>query len=168
MRYPFCVRASIPKVEATILFEYIPTTPNTVLRVKFMCAKFSPCSRSLQRHFQFALTLTATLLLTSLPTRANAANGIFSGAQSAMTCIITSASSGGGATNTIITSLPAVIFTAIALFLFAYFLGSTFQLVQAIRAGEEASQLLIPILSAMIGVIIMILFQNILFGSGAC
>lgn len=124
-------------------------------------------SRSLPKRFQtFILTLLTTSLLTILPSRAKAI-GIFSAAHDAMTCIINSAGS-GGAGNAIITSLPTVIFTAIGLFLFAYFLGSTFQLVQAVRAGEEVSQLVIPILAAIIGVIVITIFQNVLFGTGGC
>ncbi len=117
----------------------------------------------------FTLIGMTSLMLTILQPRAYAAGtatGIFSGAQNAMNCIVTDASSGGAATNAIITNLPVIIFSAIALFLFAYFLGFTFQLVQAVRNGDEATQLIIPILSAMIGIIIAILFQNILFGAG--
>jgi hypothetical protein len=94
------------------------------------------------------------------------ADGIFTSAKNAMNCIIKSAGSGAGATNTLIASLPNVIFTAITLFLFAYFLGSIFHLVQAVKAGEEVSQLVIPILAAIIGVIVITVFQNILFGAG--
>ncbi|MBA3920204.1 MAG: hypothetical protein H0X31_00275 [Nostocaceae cyanobacterium] len=126
---------------------------------------------SLQKRRQsFILLGMTTLFLTALSERAYAAGGtatgIFAGAQNAMTCIVTDASGGGAATNAIITNLPVIIFSAIALFLFAYFLGSTFQLVQAVRNGDEATQLIIPILSAMIGIIVAILFQNILFGAG--
>jgi hypothetical protein len=134
-----------------------------------MCAK-SKILRLL-RQYQFALTLIITALLSLLPSLCSRAkaDGIFTTAKNAMTCIIKSAGSGVGTTNTLISSLPSVIFTAITLFLFAYFLGSTFQLVQAVRAGEEVSQLVIPILAAIIGVIIISVFQNVLFGaSGGC
>jgi hypothetical protein len=138
-----------------------------------MSAKFPTPNRNLRllRYYQFVSTLITTALLSLLPSlwdRAKA-NDIFTPAKNAMACIIKSASSGAGATNIIITNLPLVIFTTIALFLFAYFLGSVFQLVQGMRAGEESSQLIIPILAAIIGVIIILVFQNILFGaSGGC
>lgn len=119
----------------------------------------------LQRPRGLFTTLLTTAFIATWQIEAKA-DGIFSGAQSAMTCIIKNASKGGGVTNAIITSLPSIIFTAIALIIFVYFLGSSFQLVQAIRAGEEASQLAIPILAAMIAVVVIIMFQNILFGSG--
>jgi hypothetical protein len=124
------------------------------------------CTNLLKRYQPVRYALITTLLVITSSPRAKAA-GIFSSAQNAMTCIINSAGS-GGATNTIITKLPTIIFTAVALFLFAYFLGSTFQLVQAVRAGEEVSQLVIPMLAAIIGVIVITVFQNILFGSGGC
>jgi len=124
----------------------------------------------LNKRSYFIIIGMTSLILTMLQERsayaAGTATGIFSGAQNAMNCIVTDASSGGAATNAIITNLPVIIFSAIALFLFAYFLGSTFQLVQAVRNGDEATQLIIPPLSAMIGVIMAILFQNILFGAG--
>jgi hypothetical protein len=133
-----------------------------------VCKISNPKQKSVSLRYRFILTLISTASLSVLPSlwvRAYA-NGIFTPAKNELTCIIKSASSGAGATNTIITSLPLVIFTTIALFLFAYFLGSVFQLVQGMRAGEESSQLIIPILAAIIGVIIIMIFQNILFGAG--
>ena len=121
----------------------------------------------LPKQYQFVLTLIISALLSLLPSlwsRARA-GGIFTTAQNAMTCIIKSASA-GGATNTILSSLPTAIFSAIALFLFVYFLGSTFQLVQAVRAGEEVTHLIIPIVSGVMGVIFITFFQNVLFGAG--
>jgi hypothetical protein len=135
-----------------------------------MSAKFPISSRilGLLRQYRFVLTLIITVFLSLLPSLWNRAraDGIFTSAKNAMNCIIKSAGSGAGATNTLIASLPNVIFTAITLFLFAYFLGSIFHLVQAVKAGEEVSQLVIPILAAIIGVIVITVFQNILFGAG--
>lgn len=132
---------------------------------KALLSLISRQGKRYRRYILLAYLAFSTLLLTIKAQRVQA-NGIFSAAQKAMTCIINA--SGGGNSNAIISSLPSVIFTAISLFLFAYFVGSSFQLVQAVRAGEEVSQLVIPILAAIIGVIVITIFQNILFGSGGC
>jgi hypothetical protein len=121
-----------------------------------------PRLRLLRHYPAFILTL----LLTSFSSRAQAA-GVFSGAQSAMDCIV-KASATGGVTNALISKLPSTIFSLITVLIFAYMLIGAIQIFQAIRNGEEATQFIIPIVSTFAGLVIIMFMQAMLFGNSTC
>jgi hypothetical protein len=125
-------------------------------------------------HFRRLTLLSALLfllpssvvlvILSATPARAN----IFAPALNAMNCIVTSASTGGGVSNALLPKLPGLIFGAIALFIFAYILICLNQIFQAVRNGEEITNVVIPFMSSFVGLLVIMIFQNLLFGSGGC
>ncbi len=112
------------------------------------------------------IVLTALLLVNS--TSRAKASGIFTPALKAAQCIVSSASTGSGINNALLPKLPTLIFGAIALFLFAYILICLIQIFQAVRNGEEITNVVIPFMSSFVGLLVIMFFQNLLFGSGGC
>ncbi|MGF1979794.1 MAG: hypothetical protein RMY30_029990 [Nostoc sp. CmiSLP01] len=124
-----------------------------------------------QRFFQvrWQLVSVTTTLLIALQSRAARADSIFSNAQKAMSCIITSASAGSTINNTILTNLPMILFTALTIILFGYFCFSIYQGVAAYGRGEEVSNVIQQPIFTFISVILIVVFQSLLFGNnGAC
>lgn len=116
---------------------------------------------------RWQLTAVLTTLIIGLQSRAAMADSIFSNAQKAMTCVITSATTGGGFTNSILTSLPVILFTALTIVLFGYFCFSVYQGVAAYGRGEEVSNVIQQPIFTFIAVILIVVFQSLLFGNNA-
>lgn len=129
-------------------------------------------SKSLLEIFfqvRWQLVSVTTTLLIGLQSRAARADSIFSNAQKAMECIITSASAGGAITNAVLTSLPMILFTALTIVLFGYFCFSVYQGVAAYGRGEEVSNVIQQPIFTFISVILIVVFQSLLFGNNtAC
>lgn len=104
------------------------------------------------------------IVLRPSPARAN----IFVNARNAMTCMITQASSGGGISTAVLNNLPGFLFTGLTIVLFGYFCFSVFQGVAAYGRGEEVSNVIQQPIFTFISVIIIVLFQSLLFGTGIC
>lgn len=122
--------------------------------------------RRIKRRYQlFIITLTAICLLIThaKPAKAN----IFNIAKNAMACIINTAGSSGVNTS-LLQSLPNLIFGSATLILLFYFVVAVYRTVHDFQQGQELTQILIPPLSAVIGVVTILIFQNLLFGSGGC
>lgn len=118
---------------------------------------------------QWQLISVATTVLIGLQAKAARADSIFSNAQKAMECIITSASSGGAISNAVLTSLPMILFTALTIVLFGYFCFSVYQGVAAYGRGEEVSNVIQQPIFTFISVILIVVFQSLLFGNNtAC
>ncbi|WP_206757648.1 hypothetical protein [Nostoc sp. FACHB-110] len=82
--------------------------------------------------------------------------------------MINSASSGSGISTGVLNSLPTILFTALTIVLFGYFCFSVFQGVAAYGRGEEVSNVIQQPIFTFISVILIVLFQNLLFGTGVC
>jgi hypothetical protein len=128
--------------------------------------------RDLPGYSRYLWTVLLSLLTTGavviLDASRASASGIFNPALKAMECIVSSATTGGGVTNALLPKLPTLIFGAITLFIFAYILICLNQIFQAIRQGEEFTNLVIPFMSSFVGLLVIMIFQNLLFGSGGC
>jgi hypothetical protein len=122
----------------------------------------------LHRRLQLFIAIFFSVLGVSLSAPPVRANGIFTPALNSMKCIVSSASSGGGVSNAIFNNLPTVIFGAISLFIFSYILICLNQIFQAVRNGEEITNVVIPFMSSFVGLLVIMLIQNILFGAGGC
>ncbi|QLE59868.1 hypothetical protein [Nostoc sp. TCL26-01] len=116
---------------------------------------------------RWQLVSVTTTLLIGLQTRAARADSIFSNAQKAMECIITNASAGGAISNAVLTSLPMILFTALTIVLFGYFCFSVYQGVAAYGRGEEVSNVIQQPIFTFISVILIVVFQSLLFGNNA-
>lgn len=116
---------------------------------------------------RWQLVSVGTTLLIGLQTRAARADSIFSNAQKAMTCVITSASSGGTINNAVLTSLPMILFTSLTIVLFGYFCFSVYQGVASYGRGEEVSNVIQQPIFTFISVILIVVFQSLLFGGNA-
>ncbi|MBU7587004.1 MAG: hypothetical protein KAF91_29835 [Nostoc sp. TH1S01] len=116
---------------------------------------------------RWQLVSVATTLLIALQARAARADSIFSNAQKAMECVITSASSGSTINNAVLTSLPLILFTALTIVLFGYFCFSIYQGVAAYGRGEEVSNVIQQPIFTFISVILIVVFQSLLFGNNA-
>jgi hypothetical protein len=118
---------------------------------------------------RWQLVAVTTTLLIGLQSRTARADSIFSNAQKAMECIITNASGGGGISNAILTKLPMILFTALTIVLFGYFCFSVYQGVAAYGRGEEVSNVIQLPIFTFISVILIVVFQSLLFGNNvAC
>jgi hypothetical protein len=116
---------------------------------------------------RWQLIAVTTTLLIGLQSRAARADSIFSNAQKAMECVITSASTGGVISNAILTSLPMILFTALTIVLFGYFCFSIYQGVAAYGRGEDVSNIIQQPIFTFISVILIVVFQSLLFGNNA-
>ncbi|MBD2438844.1 hypothetical protein H6G69_18830 [Nostoc sp. FACHB-110] len=116
---------------------------------------------------RWQLISSATTLLIVLESRPVNAQ-LFNNARTAMTCMINSASSGSGISTGVLNSLPTILFTALTIVLFGYFCFSVFQGVAAYGRGEEVSNVIQQPIFTFISVILIVLFQNLLFGTGVC
>jgi hypothetical protein len=133
-------------------------------------ARISQAVKSLlQRLFpvRWQLVSVATTLSIALQSKAARADSIFSNAQKAMECIITNASAGGAISNAVLTSLPMILFTALTIVLFGYFCFSVYQGVAAYGRGEEVSNVIQQPIFTFISVILIVVFQSLLFGNNA-
>jgi hypothetical protein len=133
-----------------------------------MCAKFLPNNGCLRKRHQLFLFIFVNSLLLAGFTPSVKAAGIFPGAEKALTCIVTNATSGAGVTNGIITKLPVIIFTVITVVIFAYMLVGAIQIFQAVRSGEEATQFVVPVMSTFMGIVIIMVIQALLFPNVTC
>jgi hypothetical protein len=133
-------------------------------------ARINQAVKSLQeRLFQvrWQLVSVATTLSIALQSTAARADSIFSNAQKAMECIITNASADGAISNAVLTSLPMILFTALTIVLFGYFCFSVYQGVAAYGRGEEVSNVIQQPIFTFISVILIVVFQSLLFGNNA-
>lgn len=139
------------------------------MRVDSTARKNQAAKSLIQRLFQvpWQLISVATTLLITLQSRAARAESIFSNAQKAMECIITNASAGGAISNAVLTSLPMILFTALTIVLFGYFCFSVYQGVAAYGRGEEVSNVIQQPIFTFISVILIVVFQSLLFGNNA-
>lgn len=123
--------------------------------------------RLLYKYRWQIVSVVCSLLIVLRPTPARA--NIFNSARQAMSCMISQASTGGGlTTSTVLSNLPAFLFTGLTIVLFGYFCFSVFQGVAAYGRGEEVSNVIQQPIFTFISVIIIVLFQSLLFGSGLC
>lgn len=116
---------------------------------------------------RWQLVSVATTLLIALQARVARADSIFSNAQKAMECVITSASSGSTVNNAVLTNLPLILFTSLTIVLFGYFCFSIYQGVAAYGRGEEVSNVIQQPIFTFISVILIVVFQSLLFGNNA-
>ncbi|MBD2531915.1 hypothetical protein H6G97_20930 [Nostoc flagelliforme FACHB-838] len=110
------------------------------------------------------IVATTCTLFTIFQSSSAKAQSIFSGAQSAMTCIVTSASQ-GGVTNALFQALPSILFTSLTLVIFGYFIYTVVQSVSAYGRGEEVTHVVQQPLFTFVFVIIIFVFQSLLFGA---
>jgi Sec-independent protein secretion pathway component TatC len=120
----------------------------------------------LKARFQLISVATSLLIVagSSVPAKAN----IFNNAKTAMTCLVTSASANGGVQSAVLTALPSILFTALTIVLFGYFCFSIYQGVAAYGRGEEVSNVIQQPIFTFIAVILVVMFQTLLFGTGLC
>ena len=134
------------------------TVPN-ILRIKI--GRFAHSNR------QMIVALSSTLFIV-LKAQIVRADSIFSGAQAAMKCIVTDAST-GGVTNALFQNLPAILFTSLELVIFGYFIYTVVQSVSSYGRGEEVTHVVQQPLFTFVFVIIIFVFQSLIFGAaGGC
>jgi hypothetical protein len=149
------LKASISAADLTDNRAVENKAPKSVLEIAF--------------KVRWQLVAVTTTLLIGLQSRAARADSIFSNAQKAMECIITNASAGGTISNAVLTNLPMILFTALTIVLFGYFCFSVYQGVAAYGRGEEVSNVIQQPIFTFISVILIVVFQSLLFGNnGAC
>lgn len=155
------------------------TSPLTRLKASRILSKKtdSKATKKITQKILFSVALkvrwqlvsVATTVLIGLQAKVARADSIFSNAQKAMECVITSASSGGAISNAVLTSLPMILFTALTIVLFGYFCFSVYQGVAAYGRGEEVSNVIQQPIFTFISVILIVVFQSLLFGNNtAC
>ncbi|BAY42180.1 hypothetical protein NIES2111_65760 (plasmid) [Nostoc sp. NIES-2111] len=111
-----------------------------------------------------AVVTTLVTVLESKPANAQ----LFNNARTAMECMIRGASNGGNINSAVLNNLPTILFTALTIVLFGYFCFSVYQGVAAYGRGEEVSNVIQQPIFTFIAVILIVLFQSLLFGSGVC
>jgi hypothetical protein len=108
-----------------------------------------------------AVSCTVFLILKSEIAQADS---IFSGAQKAMKCIVTNAST-GGVTNALFQNLPSILFTSLTLVIFGYFIYTVVQSISSYGRGEEVTHVVQQPLFTFVFIIIIFVFQSLLFGT---
>lgn len=106
------------------------------------------------KYRQSIVAVCSTLFAVFRP-RIARADSIFSAAQNAMKCIITSAGAGGGATNALLQNLPVILFTSLQLVIFGYFIYTVVQSVSAYGRGEEVTHVVQQPLFTFVFIIII-------------
>ncbi|MDJ0696938.1 hypothetical protein [Mastigocoleus sp. MO_188.B34] len=118
-----------------------------------------------QFKYQFVGSFTTAFAIVNHPSPANAQ--LFKSAQSAMKCIVDQAKT-GNTTGAIFTNLPVIIFTALTLVIFGYFLYTIATAISAYGNGQEVTHVIQQPLITFIFVVLIMVFQNLMFGSGGC
>lgn len=108
---------------------------------------------------------TTAFAIVNHPSPANAQ--LFKSAQSAMNCIVTSASK-GNTNGELFKQLPIIIFTALTLVIFGYFVYTVAQAISSYGRGEEVTHVVQQPLFTFIFVVIIYVFQSLMFGDGGC
>lgn len=111
------------------------------------------------------LAVGTTLIVVMQGQRAEAV-GLFGAAEAAMICMFQNGST-GGTENALLQALPSVLFTALTIIIFVYFAITGIQVLKAFQGGEELTQVLQQPLIGFIVLLILYIFQNILFGASA-
>ncbi|BAY66747.1 hypothetical protein NIES22_68910 (plasmid) [Calothrix brevissima NIES-22] len=152
-----------------VALALLKASTSASMQVDSKARKNSATKNLLERLFpvRWQLVSVATTLSVALQSRAARADSIFSNAQKAMECIITNASAGGAISNAVLTSLPMILFTALTIVLFGYFCFSVYQGVAAYGRGEEVSNVIQQPIFTFISVILIVVFQSLLFGNNA-
>lgn len=152
-----------------VALALLKASTSASMRVDSKARKNQATKNLLERLFpvRWQLVSVATTLSIALQSRAARADSIFSNAQKAMECIITNASAGGAISNAVLTSLPMILFTALTIVLFGYFCFSVYQGVAAYGRGEEVSNVIQQPIFTFISVILIVVFQSLLFGNNA-
>ena len=91
------------------------------------------------------------------------ADSIFTPAQTAMKCIVTEASTGGGVTA-IFTNLPFIMFTSLELIIFSYMIYTVVQAVSAYGQGQEVTHLVQQPVVTFSAMILIFVFESVIFG----
>ncbi len=146
-----------------MLFK-MPKNCNSSLCVSNARAKVG----QIARQYCFLLTAVGTTLFALIQPEiatAQTSGGIFSGAQTAMKCIVTDAST-GGVTNALFNNLPSILFTSLTLVIFGYFIYTVVQSVSSYGRGEEVTHVVQQPLFTFVFVIIIFVFQSLMFGTG--
>jgi len=147
--------------------NYFPINPTLVGEFMLKRTKASRSVFQLLYKARWQLISAATTFLIVLESRpANAQ--LFNNARTAMECMIRGASAGGGISTAVLNNLPTILFTALTIVLFGYFCFSVFQGVAAYGRGEEVSNVIQQPIFTFIAVILIVLFQTLLFGGGIC
>lgn len=138
---------------------FIPSA-NSKTKYKYLRSSVYRC---LLRLFT-STTLSALLLyLMTFPARAN----IFTPAEQALRCVIGGTTT-GGLNNAVISKLPSIIFNSITVIIFIYVIINGVQIFQAVRQGEEVTQLMVPFMTILFGIGIILIFQQALFSGVSC
>ncbi|MBD2596039.1 hypothetical protein H6G74_17150 [Nostoc spongiaeforme FACHB-130] len=116
---------------------------------------------------RWQLVSVATTILIALESKPAKAQ-LFTNARTAMECMIRGASVGGGINSVVLNNLPMILFTGLTIVLFGYFCFSVFQGVAAYGRGEEVSNVIQQPIFTFIAVVLIVLFQSLLFGNGIC
>ena len=125
------------------------------------------CGQLARKFSQPIIGISTALyaVLQAQTVKAQTSGGIFSGAQAAMKCIVTDAST-GGVTNALFQNLPAILFTSLTLVIFGYFIYTVVQSVSSYGRGEEVTHVVQQPLFTFVFVIIIFVFQSLMFGTG--
>jgi hypothetical protein len=117
--------------------------------------------------FKYRQQITAvfTTLFAIFQPKVAKADSIFSSAQNAMKCIVNYASS-GGTSNALLQNLPVILFTSLNLVIFGYFIYTVVQSVSSYGRGEEVTHVVQQPLFTFVFIIIIYVFQTLMFGSG--
>lgn len=114
--------------------------------------------------YQIVASGTTVLAIVNRPSPANAQ--LFESARKAMGCIVTSAKT--GTSNALLTNLPTIIFTALTLVIFGYFLYTVGTAISSYGKGEEITHVIQQPLFTFIFVVLIFVFQTLMFGTGGC
>ncbi|MDJ0719452.1 MAG: hypothetical protein QNJ54_35405 [Prochloraceae cyanobacterium] len=115
--------------------------------------------------YQIVASGTTAFAIVNNPSPANAQ--LFKAAQGAMTCIVDSAKS-GNASTALLEKLPAILFTALTLVIFGYFLYTVGTAISSYGRGEEVTHVIQQPLFIFIFVVLIFVFQNLMFGTAEC
>lgn len=127
-----------------------------------------PITRNLFPKTRYWWMVPISTLLFYLPQKPTNAQGIFAPGVQAMQCIVDAAAQGGNTAGTLFTQLPMILFTTLTVILFGYFVYTVVKAISAYGRGEEVSHVIQLPLFTFGMVIVLFIFQNMLFGTGGC
>ncbi len=114
--------------------------------------------------YHFVVSGTTAFAIVNRPSPANAQ--LFDAAKKSMDCIVSSAKT--GTSNALLTNLPTIVFLALTLVIFGYFLYTVGTAISSYGKGEEITHVIQQPLFTFIFVVLIFVFQNLMFGTGGC
>ncbi|WP_341531437.1 hypothetical protein WKK05_37655 (plasmid) [Nostoc sp. UHCC 0302] len=113
------------------------------------------------KNFNSLVAVAAAFSVLTQGTKARA--GLFDPAEQAMRCMFNTSNG-----NTLLQALPTVIFAALNLTLFIGLLTAAYQVFDGVQQGKELTQVAQMPLVGFVVLLILFIFQSILFTGNAC